>query len=104
MSPSQGADLPAHRGLTSPRILVLGRDTCEDTTRSRAHLEARAIAFTYRKVDEDPEADAWIRRLNDGGWVTPTILIGDPAAPDQILREPSNDELDAALAPPPSDG
>ncbi|MBI3752058.1 MAG: glutaredoxin family protein [Chloroflexi bacterium] len=80
-----------------PSILVLGRDTCEDTTRSREHLEARGIPFEYRKVDEDPEADAQIRRLNEGGWVTPTILFGDPAFPILILREPTNDELDAAL-------
>ena len=80
-----------------PPILVLGRDTCADTTRSRAHLEARGIPFEYRKVDEDPHADAHIRRLNDGGWVTPTILFGDPAAPFRILREPSNEELDEAL-------
>ena len=42
-------------------------------------------------------ADAWIRRLNDGGWRTPTILIGDPDRPDTILREPSDAELLAAL-------
>ncbi len=64
---------------------------------SRAHLDDRGIPFSYLMVDEDPLADAWIRRLNRGEWLTPTILIGDPAAPDQILREPSNDMLDAAL-------
>ena len=80
-----------------PPILVLGRDTCEDTTASREHLTARGVPFTYRKVDEDPEADARIRFLNDGMQVTPTILFGDPDAPSLILREPSNEELDDAL-------
>lgn len=80
-----------------PPILVLGRDTCEDTTRSRALLVGRRIPFTYLKVDEDAAADAWIRRLNDGGWRTPTILIGDPDQPAKILREPSDEELLAAL-------
>jgi glutaredoxin len=80
-----------------PPILVLGRDTCEDTTRSRALLVRRGIPFTYLKVDEDADADAWIRRLNDGGWRTPTILIGDPQRPGVILREPSDAELEAAL-------
>lgn len=94
----RGAGDPSERGPAWPPILILGRDTCEDTSRSRAHLDARAIPFSYLKVDEDPEADAWIRRLNDGMQRTPTILIGDPADPHQILREPSNDELDAALA------
>jgi glutaredoxin len=90
-------DLPAPDPRT-PSILVLGRDTCEDTTRSREHLNARGIAFTYLHVDLDPDADAWIRRLNGGEWITPTILLGDPEEPTQTLREPTNEELDAALA------
>lgn len=81
-----------------PPIVVLGRDTCEDTVRSRALLVRRRIPFTYLKVDEDASADAWIRRLNDGEWRTPTIVIGDPTRPDLILREPSDEELEAALA------
>lgn len=80
-----------------PPILVLGRDTCEDTMQSRAFLDGRGVPFTYRKVDEDPAADAWIRRLNGGEWVTPTILIGDPDRPARILREPSDEELAAAI-------
>jgi glutaredoxin len=80
-----------------PPVVVLGRDTCDDTVRSRALLVRRRVPFTYLKVDEDASADAWIRRLNDGEWRTPTIVIGDPARPDLVLREPSDEELDAAL-------
>jgi hypothetical protein len=82
---------------TWPAILVLGRDTCEDTTRSRAFLDVRAIPYDYRRVDREPDADVWIRRLNDDVWVTPTILIGDPQSPSAVLRAPSDDELDGAL-------
>jgi glutaredoxin len=81
-----------------PPVLVLGRDTCEDTVRSRALLVRIGVPFTYLKVDEDPAADAWIRRLNDGAWRTPTILIGDPARPEMVLREPTDEELLAALS------
>jgi glutaredoxin len=81
-----------------PPILVLGRDTCEDSTRSRAHLTARAIPFAYRNVEFDPEADAINRSYNDGNRVTPVILIGDPARPARVVVEPSNDDLDAAIA------
>jgi glutaredoxin len=81
----------------TPPILVLGRDTCEDTVRSLAVLDDRHVAYTYRKVDEDAAADAWIRRLNDGSWKTPTILIGDPEQPSAILREPSDEVLLAAI-------
>ena len=80
-----------------PSIVVLGRDTCDDTVRSRDLLTRRRIPFAYLKVDEDANADAWIRRLNDGGWRTPTIIIGNPERPDVILREPSDEELLAAL-------
>ncbi len=65
---------------------------------SRAHLDAHAIPYTYRNVELDPDADVLIRSYNDGGRVTPTILIGDPDAPSHVLREPGNDELDAAIA------
>lgn len=88
------ADVPA----PAPQVLVLGRDTCEDTTAARAHLTARGIGFTYRNHELDPGADALIRAHNDGRLVTPTILLGDPVRPSRVLVEPSNDELDAALA------
>ena len=77
--------------------MVLGRDTCEDTTRSRHFLDEHGIAYDYFRVDREPTADEWIRSLNDDTWVTPTILIGDPRNPEVILREPSDEELEAAL-------
>ena len=81
-----------------PPILVLGRDTCEDTIRSRAHLDAIGIPYVYGNVEIDPAADARNRSLNDGTWVTPTILIGDPLDPSVVVREPTDDELDTAIA------
>jgi glutaredoxin len=82
----------------TPRILVLGRDTCEDTIRSLALLRRFAVPFTYLHVDVDPDADAWVRRLNGGEWRTPTILVGDDLErPDEVLREPSDGELSVAV-------
>ncbi len=83
---------------THPPILVLGRDTCDDTIRSRAHLDATGILYTYGNVELDPEADARNRSFNGGNRVTPTILIGDPLNPARVLVEPSDDDLDAAIA------
>jgi len=77
--------------------VLLGRDTCEDSTRSRRYLDEHGIAYDYFRVDREPAADEWIRSLNDDMWVTPTILIGDPRSPSQILREPSDEEIDAAV-------
>jgi len=85
-----------------PRILVLGRDTCEDTIRSRAHMDARGIRYEYRNVELDADADALNRSYNEGVRVTPTILLGDPESPSRVLREPPNDDLDAAIAEAPA--
>ncbi len=81
-----------------PSILILGRDTCEDTVKSRAHLDALGVPYEYRNVEFDPEADALNRSYHDGTRVTPTILLGDPTNPSLVVTEPSDDELDAAIA------
>lgn len=80
-----------------PPILVLGRDTCEDTIASRDYLDAAGIPYVYRNVELDPAADAWNRSFNDGERVTPVILVGDPFQPAAVLVEPSDEELGAAI-------
>jgi glutaredoxin len=81
----------------TPDILILGRDTCEDTNRSRAHLDNQGIPYRYGNVEVDPEADARNRSYNAGERVTPVILFGDPERPSHVLIEPSNEDLDAAV-------
>jgi len=85
-------------GRDHPEILVLGRDTCEDTIRSRDRLHILGVPYVYRNVELDPVADAWNRSFNDGVRVTPVILISDSANPTVVLREPSDEDLDAAIA------
>jgi glutaredoxin len=88
-----------------PEILILGRDTCEDTNRSRGHLHLLGIPYVYRNVELDPDADAWNRSFSDGERRTPVILVGDPDRPVAILIEPSDADLEAAIgseAPPPA--
>ena len=80
-----------------PPIVVLGRDTCEDTTRSRDFLNRAGIPHVYRNIDLDPEADAWNRSFNGGEVVTPVILVGDSEAPSHVLVEPSDEDLGAAI-------
>lgn len=106
--PGSGPDLlldgdPTTSGLIAPDpayppILILGRDTCEDTTASRDHLSARGVPFVYRNIDLDPDAESWNRSFNGGEVITPVILVGDPDEPSAILIEPSNDSLDEAIA------
>ena len=81
-----------------PEILILGRDTCEYTIRSRGRLHLLGIPYVYRNVELDPAADAWNRSYNDGERKTPVILVGDPDRPVAVLIEPSDDALEAAIA------
>jgi glutaredoxin len=80
-----------------PQVLVLGRDTCEDTIRSRDYLLSQDVPHIYRNVEVDPDADAWNRSFNGGNRVTPVILVGDPKKPSAVLIEPSDEELGAAI-------
>ena len=80
-----------------PPVLILGRDTCEDTMRSRGYLQVEGIPYTYRNVELDPDADAWNRSFNAGDRVTPVILVGDPETPTHVLVEPSDEDLGAAI-------
>ena len=80
-----------------PEILILGRDTCEDTNRSRGHLHLLGIPYVYRNVELDPAADAWNRSFSNGERVTPVIIVGDPDRPTAILIEPSDAALETAI-------
>ena len=80
-----------------PAVLILGRDTCEDTIRSRGYLHLQGIPYVYRNVELDADADAWNRSFNGGERVTPVILVGDPKNPSSVLVEPSDDDLGAAI-------
>ena len=80
-----------------PSIIVLGRDTCEDTIKSRDYMDGHGIPYIYRNVELDPSADDWNRSFNAGERVTPVILVGDPKAPSAVLIEPSDEALAAAI-------
>ena len=82
-----------------PPVLILGRDTCEDTIRSRGYLHLQGIPYVYRNVELDDDADAWNRSFNGGERVTPVILVGDPGQPSSVLVEPSDEDLEAAIRP-----
>jgi len=80
-----------------PHILVLGRDSCEDTLQSRTFLTRQRIPFQYLSWEHDADTEEAIRSLNDGEVVTTTILIGDPDNPTAVLVEPTDEELDRAI-------
>jgi len=74
-------------------IKVYGTDSCTMTTRTLEHLRGRGIDYDYIDIEGDPQASAWVKEQNDGKEKKPTLAIDG-----MILSEPTNDELDEALA------
>ncbi|MFQ5433285.1 MAG: glutaredoxin family protein [Anaerolineae bacterium] len=78
-------------------IVMYGSTTCDDTERSRNHLQALGIPFREVNIDHDPEAEQFVIFINGGYRSTPTLVIGEGKL-KTILTEPTNAELDKALA------
>jgi mycoredoxin len=73
-------------------VEVYGADWCEDTQRTRRHLERLGVAYQYINVEQDQQASAWVKQQNGGKERKPTVKIGA-----LVLAEPSNQELEHAL-------
>ncbi len=65
---------------------------CPDVERARARLAAHELTWIEHDIDADPDADALVQAVT-GQRRVPTLIIGD-----SVLVEPSEQELDAALA------
>jgi glutaredoxin len=74
-------------------VKVYGADWCPMTRRSISHLKSLGVPFEYINVEEDPQVAEWVKAQNGGKEKKPTIDIEG-----RILAEPTNEELDAALA------
>ncbi|MGD2156115.1 MAG: mycoredoxin [Anaerolineales bacterium] len=75
-------------------ITVYGTTWCFDCVRSRNYLDKHKIAYKWINVDRDPEASAFVRGVNNGMRVVPTIVFPDGST----LAEPSNQQLAEKLA------
>lgn len=76
--------------MTPPMITVYGAYWCPDCRRSKTFLSDRQIPYTWINIEEDQAGEAYVRQLNDGKRIIPTIEFADGT----FLVEPSN----AALA------
>ncbi len=75
-------------------LTVYGADWCVDTRRSLRHLRRLGVPHDYINIDEDSDALAIAKTLNNGERRTPTIDLG---AGGNALVEPDNDTLGGAL-------
>ena len=74
-------------------ITVYGTTWCADCRRAKQFLKERGVPFSEVDVDEDPDAEELIMKVNDGRRKVPTIKVGDryfassPFDPYQISSE-----------------
>ncbi|MCY3690477.1 MAG: FAD-dependent oxidoreductase [Chloroflexota bacterium] len=79
---------------TYPDITVYGALWCPDCRRSKQFLAEHRIPYRWIDIEQEPDAQETVRRLNDGRQIIPTIVFHDGGP---VLAEPSNAELAARL-------
>jgi glutaredoxin-like protein len=70
-------------------IRVFGTTWCGDCKRAEKWLKEQNIPFAFIDVDQDSQAQDYVRSVNNGNVVVPTILFPDGS----ILVEPSDQDL-----------
>jgi len=74
-------------------ITVYGTDWCGDCRRTKKFLREHGIVFREVSVDENPEAENLVLRVNNGRRKVPTIefegryFACSPFDPNQLARE-----------------
>ena len=77
----------------SDQIIMYGTTWCGDCHRSKRLLDRLQVDYTWIDVDLDAEALAYIKQINHGRRVVPTIVFKD----GDVLFEPSDFELQNKL-------
>lgn len=74
-------------------IVMYGTTWCRDCRRAKQFLGDQRIHYTFVNIEHDPDAMAYVERVNKGMRRVPTIVFPDGG----ILVEPSNADLAAKL-------
>lgn len=77
-------------------ISVYGVDTCEDTLRTRHHLDEIGLPYRYINIAKDESAERKVKEWNGGRRITPTVVLSGNGRTCR-LSEPENEDLDDAL-------
>lgn len=76
---------------TSPgQIVMYTTAWCPDCRRAKFFMKRKEIPFLEIDVNEDKQAEAFVKKLNNGNRSVPTIILPGGA----ILVEPSTEELE----------
>lgn len=74
-------------------IIMYSTGWCPDCHRAKYFLDEHGVDYREIDVDEDEEGMMFVKRINGGRRVVPTIVFPD----GQIFVEPSNAALAAKL-------
>ncbi|GAB4467370.1 MAG: thioredoxin-disulfide reductase [Anaerolineales bacterium] len=75
--------------LTPEIITLYGTGWCPDCKRSKQFFGEQRVPYAYVDVDADPDAMAFVEKVNNGMRSIPTIIFPDGS----VLVEPSNAQL-----------
>jgi glutaredoxin-like protein len=77
----------------TPRMILYWRPGCGYCVRLARALDAMDVEPELHNIWEEPDAAAFVRSVNRGNELVPTLVVGD-----QVLSNPSADQVRAALA------
>ena len=80
-------------------VRIYGTDGCGDCRLAREFFDQQRIPYEWINPDVDPEAEAFVLRVNSGLRSVPTIVFPDGS----LLVEPSLPALARRLGAAPSD-
>jgi len=81
---------------TSSEIIMYGAAWCPDVAMARAYFDRHDVGYTYRDIDEEPDARAALLALRGEDWVIPTLVLPDGT----VLDNPSIRDLAKRLGRP----
>jgi len=81
--------------LQSRPLLMYTTRWCGDCQRAKSFLHKFAIPFVEVDIEQDPEAAAYVQRVNGGCRSVPTLVVGDTAT---SLSNFTREKFDAFVA------
>lgn len=78
-----------HTDNTQKQIIMYTTSWCSDCYRAKYLLDEYGVSYINIDVESDTEALAFVKRVNNGQRVVPTIVFPD----NTILVEPTNKQL-----------
>jgi mycoredoxin len=76
-----------------PQVVLFWRPGCGFCVRLARALDSMDIEPELRNIWEEPDAAEFVRSVNRGNELVPTLVVGDI-----VLSNPSADEVSRALA------